>query len=161
VHRHEHSVDVIVGPDGSEEYREPWIVEGEDILARPYSGSVCVHTGATFTIASGGQHSGSLTFQPSSTGRIVGRHSGSLHVSSDTDVEVIGTQSGSVHVATGAVIRVGPTGTLAGSLHVSGVIENRGTRGGSVHLVGGEIRDLDGGSVKQPIVRDGTSVYRW
>jgi hypothetical protein len=158
---HEHHQDIFRGSDGSETYRDPWIVEGEGRLTGSHSGSICVHGGASFEIARGAHHSGSLTFRSDSVGHISGKHSGSLHVARRAKVDVRGDQSGSVHVARGAVVRVASEGRLAGSLHIEGLIENRGARGGSVHLSGGEVLDVEGGRVKQPTMRNGVSVYEW
>lgn len=159
---HEHGQDIFIKADGSEEYREPWIVTEDDSLHGQHSGGICVHEGATFEIGSRGQHSGSLRLQPGSKARITGQHSGSLHVGPGAEADVTGSQSGSVHVDRGGLVRVHPGGRLAGSLHVAGLIENRGIRGGSVHMSGGEIRDLDGGTVKQPTTSsDGRNTYRW
>jgi hypothetical protein len=159
---HDHSDDIFIGADGRSERRSQRVVDADEALTGPYSGGICVHAGATFEISRGGEHSGSLTFRSGSGGRIVGRHSGSLHVSERSDVLVVGDQSGSVHVDSGAVLKVAAGGKLAGSLHVAGLIENRGLRGGSVHLEGGEIRDVDGGTVKQPTsTGEGTAVYNW
>lgn len=161
-HEHEHRLDIFVGSDGSEERRGPWVVDNDSDLTSSYSGSICVHPGAVFEITRYGHHSGSLTFQPGSVGRIIGKHSGSLHVAEEAHVEVLGDQSGSVHIDAGAVLRVAPSGKLAGTLNVAGVVENRGVRGGSIRLAGGQVHDVDGGAVKQPSTnRDGTSIYRW
>lgn len=159
---HAHAQDVHIKADGSSEYRDPWVVTSDDALHRQYSGGICVHSPANFEIGAQGQHSGSLRLQPGTTATITGQHSGSLHVEPDAVADVIGNQSGSVHVERGGVVRVHPGGRLAGSLHVSGLIENRGTRGGSVHMGGGEIRDLDGGTVRQPTrSSDGMNIYQW
>jgi hypothetical protein len=158
---HDHPLDIHIQGDGSEEFHEPWVVTRREVLTTTHSGSVCVHEGATFELAGRGQLSGSLTLQAGSSARIVGQHSGSLHVGAESVVDVLGSQSGSVHVDHGGVVRVHPGGKLAGSLHVAGLIENRGTRGGSVHLSGGAIEDLDGGSVKQPVQRNGMNYYSW
>lgn len=159
---HEHTQDVHIQADGSREYRDPWVVTSDDALHGQHSGGVCVHAPSTFEIGPRGQHSGSLRLQPGSSARIAGQHSGSLHVGPDAVVEVTGSQSGSVHVDSGGLVRVHPGGKLAGSLHVSGLIENRGTRGGSEHMNGGEIRDLDGASVNQPVTSTGgTKTYSW
>ena len=160
-YEHEHPQDVFIQADGSEEYREPWVVTDNEVLATVYSGGVCVHEGATFELAGRGRLFGSLTLQAGSSARIVGQHSGSLHVGANSVVDVVGSQSGSVHVARAGLVRVHPDGTLAGSVHVAGLIENRGTRGGSVHMSGGAIQDLEGGTVKQPTQRDDGSYYSW
>lgn len=160
-HDHEHSQDVFIRPDGSEERREPWVVTDGEVLATVHSGGVCVHEGASFEVASRARLSGSLTLQAGSSARIVGQHSGSLHVGSGSVVDVVGSQSGSVHVERAGLVRVHPDGKLAGSLHVAGLIENRGSRGGSVDMSGGEIQDLEGGTVKQPTRRGGETYYSW
>lgn len=158
---HEHSRDIFIRPNGDEERQGPWIIESSEHLNGQHSGSICVHDGAEFTIPPGARHSGSLTFRSGSTGRILGKHSGSLHIGPNAVVEVIGDQSGSVHVEYGALLKVAVTGKLAGSLHVSGTIENRGVRGGSVHLASGEIQDIDGGTVKEPVQKNGMDFYGW
>lgn len=157
---HEHSQDIFI-TDESEERREAWIIEEHQQLFGQHNGSICVHEAAEFTLALGAHHSGSLTFRPGSVGRILGKHSGSLHVARTARVEVLGDQSGSVHIESGALLQVEPGGKLAGSLYVAGQIENRGVRGGTVHLAGGNIRDIDSGTVKEPTHRNGMSVYEW
>ncbi|MCZ2819743.1 hypothetical protein O2V63_05320 [Modestobacter sp. VKM Ac-2977] len=160
---HEHALDIHILADGSEERREPWVItDGHETLTEAHSGGVCVHAEASFEIARRGQLSGSLSLQPGSSARIAGQHAGSLHVEAGAVAEVVGDQSGSVHVEDGGLVRVHPGGKLAGSLHVAGLIENRGTRGGSVQLSGGVVEDLDGGSVKQPTEGPrGENVYKW
>lgn len=160
-HDHEHPRDIFIQADGSEEHREPWVVTSDEVLFKAHSGGVCVHQGASFEVASRARLSGSLKLQTGSSARIVGQHSGSLHIAPDAVAEVVGSQSGSVHVERGGLVRVQPGGKLAGSLHVAGLIENRGTRGGSVHMAGGSIEDRDGGSVKQPTRQGDSNYYNW
>lgn len=160
-HDHHHPLDLFVQADGSEERRDQWVIIDNEVLTATHSGGVCVHEGGTFELASRGRLSGSLSLRPGSSARIAGQHSGSLHVYAGSVADVVGTQSGSVHVERGGLVRVHPGGKLAGSLHVAGLIENRGTRGGSVHMSGGTIQDLDGGSVKQPTGRGDGNYYRW
>lgn len=174
---HGHPQDVFIKSDGSTEYQETWVVSYNESLATVHTGGVCVHEGATFELSSGGQLSGSLTLQAGSSARISGRHAGSLtlqagcharidgqhagslHVGPDSVVDVVGSQSGSVHVARTGLVRVHPGGKLAGSLKVAGLVENRGIRGGEVRSSGGVIHDLEGGSVEQPIRREGVNYY--
>ncbi|WP_157544924.1 hypothetical protein [Nocardioides halotolerans] len=159
---HDHPKDLHIQADGSEEYRGPWVVESDDSLNANHSGTVCVHEGATFQIGPRGTLSGSLTLQSGSTARIDGKVAGSLTVASGAIAEITGDQSGSVTVDRGGLVRVHPGGKLAGSLVVAGLVENRGVRGGSVQIRGGEIQDLDGGSEKQPTrTTDGSSIYVW
>lgn len=158
---HEHPKDIVVKADGSTEYRDQWVVSDDEVLATSHSGGVCVHSGATFELAKGGRLSGSLTLQPGSAARIVGHHSGSLHVGRNSVVDVLGDQSGSVHVNHSGLVKVHPDGKLAGTLHIAGMIENRGTRGGSVHLSGGTVQDVEGGSVKQPTRRSDGNTFIW
>jgi len=158
---HEHQDDILITSGGADEYRPMWVVEGDETLSTKHSGGICVENGASFRITSSGQHSGSLTFRPGSAGTIVGQHSGSLEEHPETDVVVEGAQSGSVHVSAGATLKVAASGRLAGSLHVEGTIENRGQRGGSEHIFGGQVLDIDGGTVKQPALRNGAKYYEW
>lgn len=76
-------------------------------------------------------------------------------------VDIAGSKNGSVHIESAGLVRVERGGKLAGSLHVAGLIENRGTRGGSVNLTGDAIEDLDGGLVKQPTQQGGRNYYSW
>lgn len=159
--QHEHSQDITINADGSETYSETTVVDSDGMLTGVHSGSVCVHEPARYTIATGATHDGSLAFEPGSAGSIDGVHNGSLHVEAGAVVEVHGAQNGSTHVATGGLVRVAPTGRLSGSLHVDGLVENRGVRGGSMHPADADVRDLDGGSVKQPQMRNGRAYYTW
>lgn len=102
---HDHSQDVFINADGSEELRDLWLIEENAALDGKHSGGICVHDQGTFTITAIGHHSGSLTFRSGSSGRIEGKHSGSLHVSARSEVEVAGDQSGSVYVAEGDSLR--------------------------------------------------------
>jgi len=159
---HEHAQDIFIQADGSEEHRHPWVVASDEQLNGKHSGGVCVHADATFEIGMRGHLAGSLSLRPGGKARIAGRHSGSLHVGPGAVAEVTGEQSGSVHVDRGGLLQVQAGGKLAGSLHVAGMIENRGTRGGSVYMSGGQILDLDGGVEKQPTKgQDGTLYYTW
>lgn len=160
---HVHGQDIIIAADGSQTYQDPFVVQGDVVLRQPHSGSICVHEGANFTIARSAQHSGSLHFRRGSTGRIEGSHAGSLHMAADVTVEVQGNQSGSAHVAAGAVLTVAPDGQLAGSLHIDGLVTNAGVRGGSLETgLGGEVRDLPGSRVKQPVRNsEGMVYYQW
>jgi hypothetical protein len=157
---HEHNQDIFI-TDGLEERRDPWVIDEDQQLAGHHKGGICVHEDAEFTLEMGAHHAGSLSFRPGSVGRIYGKHSGSLHVAPAARVEIVGDQSGSVHIEPGGLLRVEQGGKLAGSLHVAGQIENRGVRGGSVQLAGGEIQDLDGGTVKEPSRRNGMTFYEW
>lgn len=151
--QHEHTLDFF----GSER-RPPLVIEEAHALQGSHQGSVCVHEGAHLDLL--GTQNGSVSLRPNSTVALIGTHNGSLHVSEGSRVEITGAQNGSVHVDAGGTVLVGPTGKLAGSLHVDGVILNEGIRGGSVHGPG-EVRDVNGGRVKQPVVENGMSVYRW
>jgi hypothetical protein len=110
-HDHEHPQEVFIQADGSVEYREPWVITDDEVLATAHFGGVCVHEGATLELASKVRLSGSLTLQAGSSARIVGQHSGSLHVGPDSVVDVLGSQSGSVHVERAGLVRC----TLAAS----------------------------------------------
>jgi hypothetical protein len=93
---------------------------------------------------------------------IAGTQNGSLHVEDTGTVVVHGAQNGSVHVDAGAIVRVDAGGRINGSLHVSGRIENAGTRGGTVRLRDhGEVVDLPGSTALTPqVMPDGTRIYR-
>jgi hypothetical protein len=150
---HEHHPDIV---DGVEVPRR--VVETDEQVVGTHQRSICVEAGAHLEIV--GTQQGSVTFQPGSTGSIIGQLQGSLHVATGAVVTVSGRQDGSVHVARGGVLKIEPGGRVAGSLHNDGVIENAGTRGG--HLSGeGTLHDLDGATVRQPVVKDGSTYYVW
>ncbi|WP_136054591.1 hypothetical protein [Microbacterium sp. K24] len=158
---HSHDDDIRIGPDGSQTTVPRKIVETDETLRSSHSGGICVHSGV-FTIGPSASHSGSLQVEPGAQVIISGSHTGSLHVAGEATVTVRGKQSGSVHVAKGGRVIVKRGGRLAGSLHVSGVIENMGTRGGSEHIDGGDVVDLLGGTVKRPTrTIGGAAVYEW
>jgi len=71
-----------------------------------------------------------------------------------------GVQQGTVHVEHNAQVIVHPSGRLAGTLHNDGLVVNRGTRGGAV-TGGGHIQDLDGGTERRPVTRNGVQYYEW
>lgn len=67
-----------------------------------------------------------------------------------------------MHVASHGRVLVESNGRLPGSLHNSGIIENKGIRGGTDHSLGGDIIDLPGGTVKSPSrTVNGASAYEW
>ncbi len=158
---HTHNDDIHIGPNGARSTTPQKVVETDETLHGSHSGGICVHSGV-FTVGSRASHSGSLRVETGAKVVIRGSHSGSVHVADQAAVVVQGKQSGSVHVAAGGRLRVEHGGQLAGSLHVSGLIENSGVRGGSEHIEGGQILDLPGGSVKQPSrITNGAAVYEW
>lgn len=107
-----------------------------------------------------GQHQGSLHVRQGAHVEIAGRHQGSLHLDTGATVTVTGSQQGSSHLEVGSLLEVSAHATLQGSIHNAGTVHNRGTRGGSVSG-SGEIADLAGSRVVQPVLEGGTWVYRW
>jgi hypothetical protein len=142
---------------GNEE-RPQLVIEHDDQLAGTHDGTVCVHAGAELTVL--GNQRGTVSFRSGSTGVVVGAIRGSLHVASGAIVVIQGGQHGSVQIDHWGVVRVDAGGKLAGSLHVDGLVENRGIRGGAASG-GGEIRDVDGGQVMQPLIVNGVHFYNW
>lgn len=159
--QHDHQQDITINADGSESRTETTVIDRDEILTGAHSGTTCVHEPARYTIASGAAHNGSLAFQSGTAGSIDGANNGTLYVAPDAVVEIRGAQNGSVDVAAGGIVRVAPTGRLAGALHIDGLVENRGVRGGPVHPDDADVQDLDGGSVKQPQMRNGMTYYTW
>lgn len=158
---HTHDDDIQIDPDGKTTTKPKKVVAESETLHGDYMGGICVHSG-TFTIGPGASHSGSLRILPAAQVIIRGSHNGSLHVSDHAQATVHGRQSGSVHVASDGRVLVERNGRLAGSLHNSGVIENKGIRGGTDHSLGGQIIDLPGGTVRSPSrTVNGASVYEW
>lgn len=121
-------------------------------------GSVCVHVGARLIVR--GVQNGSVSSRPTATGVVRGTVNGSVTVAEGGRVEVVGSINGSVHVEEGGLNHIAPSGKLAGSLHVNGVIENEGVRGGPVTGYG-DVRDVGTGRVRQPVVENGVIAYRW
>lgn len=131
---------------------EPWVIEDDQQLGESFSGAVHVHEGASFTIAQHGQHYGPLTFYCGSTGYLVGEHLGPLHLAEGTHLEIEGLQNGPTEVAAAAVLKITAQGRLSGTSRVAGLVENRGVRAGNVVLVGGEVHDIDGGTIEPPVI---------
>lgn len=158
---HSHPNDIFIKAGGVEVEKPPLVVDGDNTLSGTHNGSVCVHDG-TLTIVRGATHNGSLTVQPSAHVAIHGVHNGSLTIGSSATSEVLGAQNGSVHVDANGALRVAIGGRLAGSLTVTGRIENAGVRGGTVTKIGGEVIDLPGSTIKEPQRgADGANVVRW
>lgn len=158
---HLHPNDVVIGTGGIEREVPPLIIEGDELLGGKHNGSVCIHSG-TVTIMRGATYNGSVTVQPSAQLSILGVLNGSLTINSDATVEVSGAHNGSTHVGGEGLLRISAGGRAAGSLMVRGRVENLGERGGVVTLIGGEIIDLPGSTVKQPESgADGAQIYRW
>lgn len=150
---HQHVPDIIDGVKVP-----PRVVNSHEELVGVHQHSICIESGASLEIL--GTQRGSVTFQRGSSGVIVGQLQGSLHVASGATVVIHGVQQGSVHISQGGVVRVEPRGRLAGSLHNDGTIENGGIRGGAVSG-SGSLNDLEGSTVKQPVLKDGAHYYTW
>ena len=140
------------GPHREHDSVEPLIIETDQQLADSFAGAVQVHQGAHFELMRKTQHYGPLFFHAGSQGRLVGEHLGPLDLGSGSTVEVGGLQNGPVEIAAGAVLKIAPGGRLAGSIRVTGLVENRGIRAGNTVLAGGEVHDIDGGVVEPPII---------
>lgn len=140
------------------ERRPPLVVEESFVVSGTREGSICVHRGATLTIA--GTQIGTVALRSGSSLVVRGIQNGTLRVGPDSSVEVHGAVNGSVHVEPRGRVHVLPGAKLAGSLHVDGIVENQGLRGGRVSG-SGFVRDLDGGSEKQPRIENGNRIYYW
>jgi hypothetical protein len=140
--------------DGVE--RPPLVVTSDTTLDGLHAGSVHVESGRLLLT---GTLQGSLTLHSGSTATISGRQQGSVHVAAGASVPVTGAIEGSMQVSPGAAIVVERGGKLAGSLHNDGEVMVRGVFGGQRSGSGSFV--LDGGSVKQPQVRDGVYFYDW
>lgn len=137
----------------------PLHISEDGVFVGTHQGGVVVAANVTWRLE--GTIQGSLRLGNGAVVEIYGSHQGSLHVSAGAKVIVHSTQQGSSHVAAGGLVEVMRTGRLAGSLHVEGLIINRGERGGSVHG-NGQVEDEDGGRVRQPTrYIDGGAVYEW
>lgn len=136
----------------------PTLIDGTRDLTGTHNGSVYVGPGAHLVLS--GTLNGSLSVEPSGEVDVVGIHNGSLSVARSGTVRVFGRSNGSVHVELGGIVHVARGARLAGALHIEGLVVNQGERGGPLSG-SGEVRDEPGSSVKQPVVRNGTSYYQW
>jgi hypothetical protein len=137
-------------PASEPEVDEPWLVTTAQELASSYSGAV--HVQAHFVIAQEGLHYGPLCFEAGSTGQVVGEHLGPLVLGEGASVEIQGHHNGPVEIGLDAVVKVLPGGRLSGSLKVAGLVENHGVRAGNTVLAGGELHDIEGGTVEAPVI---------
>jgi hypothetical protein len=133
------------------------VVEADDVITK-HVGGIVVRNGAALLLV--GPHQGSLHVEGGASARLDGSQQGSVHVAAGARVVVAGSQQGSIHVERGGVVEVEANGRAQGSLHIDGLFINSGTRGGSTHVTG-EIRDLPGSRVVQPVVRGGVNYYEW
>jgi len=114
---HQHPIDQF-NIDGKTEYREPITIEGNQELAGNHIGSICVHAGATFSIPTGIEHIGSLTFQPGSTGYILGNHTGTITVKPGATVEIRrAQQNGNIILEGTGSFYASPTAVVNGILY--------------------------------------------
>ncbi|WP_153004300.1 hypothetical protein [Microbacterium testaceum] len=159
---HSHPDNIHIGPRGERTTEPMKVVDADETLHGLYSGGTCIHQ-ATYTVATRAVTNGSMRVSEGGSFVVHGTHNGSLHVDDGAIVDIFGSHNGSTHVSPGGLVRVHPAAKLAGSLHVGGLIENRGARGGTVTTYGnGEVRDMDGSIVKQPeISGSGARVYKW
>jgi hypothetical protein len=82
-----------------------------------------------------------------------------MSIEGGSDVTVTGAIEGTTSLEEGAVLVIAAGAKLAGSLTNRGLVILRGTFGGS-ESGAGELR-LEGGRIKQPVIRDGISHYEW
>lgn len=147
-------------------YSEEWVddrrvdplVLNEDTIIAKHRGSIIVRPGVSFRLT--GSHQGSLTLERGASGVIAGRHQGSVRVEQGATLTIESRQQGSLHIATGGVAMITRSGASQGSVHVDGVLINEGARGGS-ESGGGEIRDVPGCRVVQPVRRGDVTYYEW
>lgn len=145
-------------------YSEEWVdgrqvdplVLNEDTSVSEHRGSIIVRPGVSMRLA--GSHEGSLTLEGGPSGVIAGRHQGSVRVEQGATLTVESHQQGSFHITTGGVVTITRSGASQGSVHVDGVLINEGARGGS-ESGSGEIRDVPGCRVAQPVRRGDATYY--
>ena len=106
-----------------------------------------------------GTLNGSLDVGESTIAEIIGKQNGSVSIGHGAQVSVDGEINGSVSVATGATLLIQQGAKLAGSLDNDGLVVLRGTFGGS-QSGKGEVR-VEGGHIKEPVIRGGIAFYEW
>jgi hypothetical protein len=125
-------------------------------LVGTHNGSVRVIGGAFKLV---GTLNGSLEIGDNLSVEILGKQNGSVWIGSGSSVFVAGEINGSLSLARGGMLVVKEGAKLAGSLQNDGLVVLRGTFGGSQSGTG-ELQ-IDGGTIKQPIKRDGIDYYEW
>lgn len=133
------------------------VVVGDYTLVDTHRGTVHVEAG-DFQLD--GTLQGTLAVQSGVRARIRGEQQGSVSIAEGAVVIVTGTIQGSAEVREGGTLVVEAGGRLAGSLRNDGQVLVRGVFGGAYD---GEGRlELEGaGYIKQPVIRDGVSIYEW
>lgn len=134
----------------------PLVVTKDTSLRDIHNGSIHVENG---TLSILGIVNGSLDVQSGAKVLVLGQQNGSIVIANDATVIISGLHNGSATVLSRGVLIVEPTGRLAGSLNNQGRVIVRGVFGGSQK---GNPVILEGsGSIKEPIIKDGTSYYSW
>jgi len=133
------------------------IVRSSETISGVFIGSVTVRNNSELTIE--GAIQGSLSVE---SGKVIinGKQQGSVNISAGSYLINNGAIEGSVNIELDAILENLSNSKLAGSLNVSGTLNNYGSRGGTVSGAG-TINDLPGSVVKQPTVIHGVSVYTW
>lgn len=136
---------------------EPLVVDTAATVS-DHRGGIIVRPGASFRLT--GTLQGSLTLETGAVGVVAGEHQGSIHVADKATLTIESRQQGSLHIATGGVVTIARSGSSQGSVHVDGLLLNEGARGGSTSG-SGEIRDVPGCRVVQPVKRGNATYYEW
>lgn len=135
---------------------QPLIIKEDHIMMRSHVGSVQVEFGVLLIQ---GDVTGSLKIHKGAVAIISGKHTGSVHIAEGAELQVNGMHTGSIHVKQGGKVIVDLNGKLAGTLHNDGEVIVKGVFGGKRLGEGSFI--LDGGTIKQPKIKDGVATYIW
>lgn len=134
----------------------PLVIQENYVLTGKHQGSVHVDKGELIIQ---GELQGSLHIHQNSKTIISGKHQGSVHLESGALLIILGQQQGSTHIAQNGTLIIEQQGRLAGSTHNNGSIYLRGVFGGSRKGNGEFI--VEGGIIKNPIIKNGISYYEW
>lgn len=136
----------------------PQLVVTEDfIIQGMHNGTVHVESGV-LTIQ--GELHGTLHVQNGTKVVIIGKQHGTVSVDSEAIVIVYGELHGTTTIDYGSIVIVEEGGKLAGSLINNGQLIVRGVFGGAQSGNGKLI--LEGnGHIKQPVIKNGISFYKW
>lgn len=132
-------------------------ISSDEVITGLYQGTIIVINDAELSI--NGTVQGTLSVE---SGRVIinGIQQGTVNLASGSSLVNKGSLQGTVNIENDAIFENAKEAKLAGSINVSGVLNNFGVRGGIVTGFG-EVSDKPGSEVKQPTIINGISVYNW
>jgi hypothetical protein len=128
----------------------PLVVRDMYVITGEHKGTVYVEAGK---LKIEGLLNGALKVKPDSEVEIFGTHQGPVYMEKGSKVSVTGAIQGTTNIDPGSLLIVEEGGLVDGSLFNDGSVILRGVFGGVVNG-GGDIK-VDGGQIKQPVVKNG------